>query len=237
MDVIEKLRELPWLELDHHIDIDLLRKEYDAVSAAYEFHRYETKYKLVRNYYSKSWSGIGLISTDGELYTDLHEGDIVRTIEQFKPTEAAKLCPYTMSLMREMNGGEVRTRVRYMRIDPKRSLLWHSHVIEHGQPPYIITVQIPIYMPEEFDYCVIDSNEFKWYKRFYKPNWFKSLKCGKLPAGKAYYFNSFDHHNVYNRSNEVRSTLMVYFDLREPYVRDMVERSIINHEQLIYHRV
>jgi len=48
----------------------------------------------------------------------------------------------------------------------------------------------------------------------------------KLIAGKAYIFNSHHYHNVYNYSDEYRITLMLYLDLREKKVQDIVQDSI-----------
>ena len=54
-----------------------------------------------------------------------------------------------------------------MRISPPDSLVWHSHVQEHNQPDWLLTIQVPIVVPEKFEYCVVHKDEFKWYKRFY----------------------------------------------------------------------
>lgn len=230
MNIYEKLRTIPWLELDFEIDQNQLVHEYLHIARDYGFVNYHTNYKLARNWYAKSWSGIGLVSSDGGLYTDLHEGDIVNNTDRFEPTLLTHSCPYMYSIIRGMNGGDLKSRCRIMRIAPRRSLIWHSHVLEHGQPENIITVQIPINMPPNFDYCVVDSEEFKWYKRLYKPSWFKSLKKGRLEPGKAYYFNSYNYHNVYNNSDEYRATIMLYLDLMNPVVYNMVMRSIAKAE-------
>lgn len=226
MNIYEKLRSIPWFELDIPVDIEAIRNEYDLVSSKYEFKNYQTNYKLVRNYYAKSWSGIGLISSDGGLYTDLYEGDTVSNPDRFKHTEISSICPTMIRLANQLNGSEYKSRFRIMRIAPRRSLLWHSHVLEHGQPENIITIQVPIYMPEEFYYHSIDSSEFRWYKRFFKPTSFKSNQQTKLKPGKAYFFNSYHHHNVYNKSDEVRSTLMLYLDITKKEVYDLVIRSL-----------
>ena len=81
-------------------------------------------------------------------------------------------------------------------------------------------------MPSEFEYCVVDKDEFRWWKRFYKPNWFKKIWRGRLEVGKAYYFNSYHYHNVYNYSNEYRATIMLYIDLKNEYVYNLVNRSL-----------
>ena len=33
---------------------------------------------------------------------------------------------------------------------------------------------ITIELPKGFEYSVVNKGEFRWWKRFYKPSWFKS---------------------------------------------------------------
>ena len=82
------------------------------------------------------------------------------------------------------------------------------------------------HLPEKFEYCVVNKNDFRWYKRFYKPNWFNKIERKKLLPGKAYVFNSYHYHNVYNYSDDYRVTLMLYLDLRDSKVYNLVERSL-----------
>lgn len=223
-----KLRQIPFLPLDIRVPLSDMRKEYDQIiEKGYKLTHYQTNYKLVRNYYAKSWSGICLISSDGGLYTDLSEGDIQSSVSEFAQTELLEHCPSFFQLISDLNHNASNTRARIMKISPKRSLLWHSHVLEHGQPEYILTVQVPIYVPKDFRYCVIDKNEFHWYKRFMSFKRFKSLSTSNLQAGSAYVFNSYHYHNVFNLdSSESRITLMVYLDLRNDGIRNLINRSI-----------
>ncbi len=222
--MIERLRNIPWLQLDVDIDLEKLSKEYQLLCDNYGFEDYRTTFWQVRRKYKKAWSGISLISSDGSLYSDLHEGDTDGY--EFKETELKKLVPYMYEIVEKINGGFANTRCRIMRIAPKKSLVWHSHVLEHGQPENELTIQIPILMPSNFEYCVVDKDEFKWWKRFYKPDWFKKIWRGRLEAGKAYYFNSYHYHNVYNYSNEYRATIMLYIDLKNEYVYNLIKKSL-----------
>jgi hypothetical protein len=211
--------DIPFIELDININIDALLKEYEEVIKQYELKNYKSNYWPVRSKYAKSWSGVCLMSSDGGLYTDMHEGSIGAP----SSTELLQKCPNFAKLLSDLG---CTSRARVMRIAPKRSLVWHSHVLEHGTPPNILTVQIPLVMPTDFKYCVVNKEEFKWYKRFFKPNWFKSVVSKRFQVGKAYVFNSYHYHNVYNNSNQERIALMVYLDLNNPYVNSLVRRSI-----------
>jgi|TARA_A100000164_G_C21910697_1_gene775479 hypothetical protein len=217
----DELRKRSFIELDVKIEFEKLLKEYHIIDKKYAFHSYKTNYWAVRKKYAKSWSGVCLTSSDGNLYTDLHEN---RRNIPFIDTEIKKHCPYIYKLIKDIGGDKCSARI--MRISPKESLVWHSHVQEHGQNENQLTVQIPIIVPKQFQYCVVNKDEFKWYKRFFKPSWFKNAECKRLETGKAYIFNSYHYHNVYNHSNEYRITLMLYLDLRNPTVYNLVHRSL-----------
>ena len=66
-NVLKKVRNISFLELDINFDLDNLLQEYKFIKDNYEFKNYKTNYKIVRKKYAKSWSGICLISSDGEL--------------------------------------------------------------------------------------------------------------------------------------------------------------------------
>jgi len=214
------INDIPFIELDIDIDYDKLLSEWKAVEDKYSFAKYKTKYWQVRRKYAKAWSGISLVGSDGDLYSDMYEGDSSAASK----TELRDVCPYYYELISKLGGDGFRARI--MRISPKESLVWHSHVQEHRQPEWQLTCQIPIVMPNDFEYCVLHKDEFRWWKRFHRPDWLKRVWRKKLDVGKAYIFNSYHYHNVYNYSNEYRVTLMLYLDLRDPKVRDLIERSL-----------
>jgi hypothetical protein len=214
--------------LDISIPLASLQNEYKGLEDhGYKLKKYQTNYRLVRNYYAKSWSGICLISSDGGLYTDLSEGDIQSSVNEFSDTELVEHCPTFYGLIKQLNCGAHKTRARIMKISPNRSLLWHSHVLEHGQPENILTVQVPLYVPPSFLYCVVDKQEFRWYRRFSSHSKFRTISKVNLKPGRAYIFNSYHYHNVYNQDRvQSRLTLMVYLDLHNQGVFDLVSRSV-----------
>ena len=221
--LLEKVIQTHFLKLDFDVDINNILKEYKSIEKKYPFESYKTKYWGVKKKYARSWSGISLVSSDGALYSDMNEGSPLKASE---PTVLKYECPHIYRLIENLNGDNQSCRARIMRISPHESLVWHSHVHEHSQPVWRLTIQIPIIVPEKFEYCVVDKDEFKWYKRFYRPNWFKAISRKRLEAGNAYVFNSYHYHNVYNYSNEYRVTLMLYLDLRQPKIFELVKRSI-----------
>ena len=117
-----------------------------------------------------------------------------------------------------------------MRVSPNESIVWHSHVQELNQEEPELVVQIPIIVPKQCEWCIVDKDEWKWYKRFYPRSWFKNIECKRLEAGKAYIFNSYHYHNVFNDSNEYRVTLMMYLDLRNLTFYNLVEKNLKGYE-------
>ena len=172
-ELIKQLRNIPFLELDIDIELPKLIEEYQAISNKYEFKDYRTNFWQVRRKYRKAWSGISLISSDGSLYKDMYEDGTEQY--NFQKTELKSTIPYMYEICANISGNQLDSRARIMRIAPKKSLVWHSHVLEHGQEEWELTIQIPIVMPERFEYCVVSADEFRWWKRFHRPNWFNKI--------------------------------------------------------------
>lgn len=219
------LKDIPYLKLDVDFNLEQLVKDCYNITSTHELQPYKSNFRFIRKKYANAWNGICLASSDGELFSDLSE--IKNETNKYQDTELKNIAPYTYHVIDKLNGGRPDTRVRLMAINPNKSLVWHSHVQEHNQPLNIITVQIPILVPEEFDYCVVDYREFKWYKRFWKPERFKTLEKFKLEPGSAYYFNSYHYHNVYNNNKrDPRLSIMMYLDLNNKFVQKIIKRSL-----------
>jgi hypothetical protein len=219
-----KLNDTSHLKLNVDIDLNKLKSELDIIEDAYSYRNYHSIFLGARYKYKRAWSGISLYGTNGTLYNDFYEGSPEEGL--IEPTELKKVAPYMFDVINKIYGDSTKSRVRLMRIAPKSSLLWHSHVQEHGQDENELTIQIPISCPKGFKYCVVDKDEFKWWKRLHRPNWFKSLSEFELEEGNAYYFNSYHYHNVYNPTNQYRIALMFYIDSTHPHIKELLESSL-----------
>lgn len=218
------LKNTPYLRLNVDIDLDKLKFELSELNRVYNYAEYKSIFFGAKRKYRKAWSGISLWGSGGELYSDFSEG--TPPIGETKQTELRRIMPYTYSIIEKIYGDSPKSRVRLMRISPKSSLIWHSHVQEHGMDESELIIQLPIELPKGFKYCVVDKDEFKWWKRFHKPKWFKSLSEFELKEGNAYYFNGYHYHNVYNPSNEYRTTLMFYVDYNHPHIKELINNSL-----------
>jgi len=215
------LNNIPYLDLDFDLDVDKLREECNKALRYVGTENYNSTFFLARKKYKKAWSGVSLWGSGGDLFSDFREGDYEGTLE---PTDLEPHMPYTYSVIRKIYGDSPMSRVRLMRIRPGTSLLWHSHVQEHGQDENELTIQIPINVPKGFKYCVVDKKEFRWWKRLFKPSWFKTSNCFELQAGRVYYFNSYHYHNVYNPTKEWRDTIMFYVDIRHEDIKKIFNK-------------
>ena len=221
--ISEILRDIPWLPIDIDIDIVKLKQEYKFVCENYEFQEYTATHEVVREKYAKAWSGISLISSDGSLYNDLR--DWFGKGNNYLPTELKNYCEYFYELIDLFFARNSRCRI--MRISPQSSLVFHSHVLDHGQPETNLTIQIPIEMPENFEYCVVNEKDFTKDKTFALPSSFENIHRGKLDVGKSYYLNSYQYHNVYNYSDTYRASIMLYCDLRDENVKQLIKKSLV----------
>ena len=122
--LLRKVLSTSFIKLDVNININNLLNEYKSIEEKYSFENYNTKYWPVRKKYARSWSGICLVSSDGGLYTDMHEG----ATSAARETELKNICPHFYQTIKDLGGEGCRSRI--MRISPRESLVWHSHVQE-----------------------------------------------------------------------------------------------------------
>jgi len=225
--ISEILRDIPWLPIDIDIDIVKLQQEYKFVCENYRFEDRQPhvgrSLRPGKNCHADAWSGISLISSDGSLYNDLR--DWFGKGNNYLPTELKNYCEYFYELIDLFFARNSRCRI--MRISPQSSLVFHSHVLDHGQPETNLTIQIPIEMPENFEYCVVNEKDFTKDKTFALPSSFENIHRGKLDVGKAYYLNSYHYHNVFNYSDTYRATIMLYCDLRDENVKQLIKKSLV----------
>jgi len=225
--ISEILRDIPWLPIDIDIDIVKLQQEYKFVCENYRFEDRQPhvgrSLRPGKNCHADAWSGISLISSDGSLYNDLR--DWFGKGNNYLPTELKNYCEYFYELIDLFFVRNSKCRI--LRISPQSSLAWHSHVFEHHQPEHVLTIQIPIEMPDDFEYGVVNEKDFTKDKRFAPPSRFKNIHRGKLDVGKAYVFNSYQYHNVFNYSDTYRASIMLYCDLRDENVKQLIKKSLV----------
>ena len=215
-----KLRNIPHLPIPIKIDAVRLREEVESIP--YPLLPYQSTFQEAHNHYQNVWKGISLISLDGQIYSDLHDGgDLEKTLGMYQKTGLTEYCPYAYEVLDQIGAGESRARI--LSIAPGGTLGWHSHNLELRQPEHLITMQIPIMMPKGFKYSVISYMDYRGsdfntaptvYEKHYEP-------------GNVYIFNSYHYHNVFNHdATAERITLMCYVNLKNPKVFEVIEKAV-----------
>ena len=217
--MLDKLLNIPHLDLGLQYDPKIMLGEVDNIDYA----NYITSYSSSKELYEKNWSGASLVSIDGSVFNDMQELKVYPD-QTPKPTVLAEKCSYLMNILTDLGCNNERSRI--MRIAPKGHLDWHSHVLHHRQSKDRLVVQIPIYVPQGFTYSVIHAQDLaklrkgenvKQYDKEYK-------------AGRAYVFNSYHPHNVFNPSSEFRITLMTYINLSNEKSKHIVMNALENYD-------
>jgi len=217
--MLDTLIKIPHLELDLNFDLDTMRAEVSAIDT---YAQYQSSYNDQKELYAKNWSGASLVSMDGSVFGDMSELKVYPNTKP-KETELAKKCPYLMQILHDIGSNNERSRI--MRIAPKGSLDWHSHVLHHKQNPKRLVVQIPIVVPEGFTYSVMHAKDLSAFKKGQNIHTYDK----EYEEGKVYVFNSFHPHNVFNPSDNYRITLMTYMNIDNLKSKQIVEKAVNNY--------
>jgi hypothetical protein len=217
--------KVPHLNLGQRFDVS---KMVDEVAKIDRFEPYQSRKPLSKDVYSAVWSGVSLLSSDGEPYSDLHE--VEDPITEFFFTPLAALCPYLCEVAKALNG--LKARVRVMRLAPGGSLHWHSPHREGGQPKDMMTVYVPIITPAESFWSVMAAPDYDVWRNAGRPMPSELLRhhSVRYEPGSAWIFNSYHYHNVFNRSaTEHQVSLLLYMNTKNPAVAKMVRAALAAH--------
>ncbi len=218
-ELTSKVNQIPHLDLGKRFDVGMMLNEVDKID---EFYAYQSKYPGAAKMYARNWSGVSLLSYDGNHATGMAEIETAQGIG-LKKTPIGEICPYLCSIAKELSADG--NRVRVMRIAPTGTLAWHSHVKKMSQPLTTITVHVPIVVPELFRWSVIDVND---YKGVNTP--VENIHSLRYEPGSAVAFNSYHYHNVFNDDPlQYRVSLMLYSSLTAPGVRDIFQDAVNNY--------
>jgi len=213
--MLDLLQRIPHLNLGIDYDPKQMLNEVKN----FDYANYQTSYTDTKELYEKNWSGASLVSIDGSVFGDMSELKVHPSTVP-KETELAKHCPYLMQILHDIGSSKERSRI--MRIAPKGNLNWHSHVLHHKQDPRRLVVQVPIIVPKGFTYSVIHAKDLSSFKKGHDVTKYDK----EYEEGKAYVFNSFHPHNVFNPSDDYRITLMTYMNIDNPKSKQIVETAI-----------
>jgi len=227
MDFINTLLRIPHLDLNVQCDVEDLNTELDFVVETFPFVPYETKFAsgLAKKFYKDSWKGLSLVGETFSGYNGMTE-QTGTPPAVYRKTGIGGKCQHMIDAVEKVIGSYHTTPIRIMCIPPGRNLGWHSHTADHQQSPAKVTIQIPITMPDGFEYVVTTKDNVK--SRL-PPELHDDNKAhrARYEPGRAYIFNSFHYHNVFNPSEQPRYTLMFYGNLFEnSWFRQIAEKAV-----------
>ena len=231
MKFVEKLLRIPHLDLGFQFPVEPLVDELTEVIRAKPFVPYETQYADAdKDFYRESWSGLSIVGATESSADGMTENTGMVEPPAYMTTDIAYHCYEMLNAVEYVIGTYRKTRVRIMEIPAGRSLGWHSHTKDHRQAPVNLTIQIPIVMPEGFEYVVTTEDNIK--SRI-PPEVYDDdlLFRARYEPGRAYIFNSFEYHNVFNNSDENRYTIMFYGNVfTDSWFRDNVEAAVDDYD-------
>ena len=218
-DLLKKLNHIPHLNLNKSFNLELLKSEYNNIDKSM-FHAYNSASRTdrIRNTVNTSWWGCSLTSSTG-----MTDGDLTENPRSscYYLTEAAKLCPYMMSVVNELSD-ENTSSARIMLVKPGGQLTWHTHQIHDVNTAFSfgeMTIHIPIICPPKFKYSVIPIEEYRLVDfETIKPKTYSM----RYPEGEAWVFNSHHMHNIFNYDDHDRVSLMIYLYIDNEKTRDII---------------
>ena len=210
MKYLRDLLTIPHLDLGLQFDVAVLQKELEDIKQDYSFIPYESKYdnNNYKEFFREAWSGLSLIGKNENPNDGITDVDI----GPYVLTELRDRCHYLYESVYSVTGGDMSHPVRIMCIAKGKNLGWHSHTRDHKQQASQVTIQIPITMPEGFEYGVTTATNIK--SRIPPEIHDESLVHKKrYEPGRAYVFNGFEYHNVFNPSEQPRYSIWFYVNV------------------------
>lgn len=218
MNTLAKLNDIAHLPTDVYFDAEKVLQELHALP--FEMNPFKSGFRFGQ--YIKvhdrddNWDSIALYSINGDVVPDPEEP----WSGIFNPTIAIENCPYLKSVIQSLGGGKL--LARFENIKPRSSVGWHGHVTEAGQPDWICIVQMPLSIPPDSKYSVINSMDYRLSDHVEPIPQYDST----YENGRVYIFNGYHYHNAFNYSDEPMYMIRFYVDTREQGVKQFLEKQI-----------
>lgn len=224
----KRIRCIPHLDTGIRFDAEKLRAEWNALpSTMIRPYDSKSKQREMAEIVNTMWHGASFTSTNGETFGNMNE----TTLEP-KQTVKTPLCdmlPYMTECIFSLGKGTLSNVNRLMVMKPGGHLTWHSHWFDYDKMSTSgrIVLQIPIIMPPKFEYEVINIREWKFGDH---GRGFPKIHTATYPEGHLYHFDSYNVHNVHNRDTYDRVTIMMYVDMTDDYIAQMLDQAERNYD-------
>lgn len=228
--LIDKIKKIPFIEIDINLDLKKLREEVDKNDVWYP-HLLEEKKNLPEWYYhrhAESFRGqcvidlvkdskYGMIDPPCQLHKDPQASFDEEGRLRFFSTNLGEQMPYSVASLKRVSSYVNRTRL--INSKPQAEILWHSHHnnIYKSSELRLAIFNLPIYTNTKAIHSVRDfsGRNNKIYSQHFK-------------EGKLYLFNSWHDHMFKNGGETNRIAFCPYYsfadqsllDFLKPYVEE-----------------
>jgi hypothetical protein len=207
--LLDKIKSKPHLPLLFEYDYKRIEEEIRAMP--YPLMQYSPTSQEKHNYYS-GWNSLALYSLSGDIFCDPLEssgrGDLKHNYGKYIKTGLSEYLPYTYEVLHLLGGGKCLARIE--EVEPNVTIGWHSHSLEFDQPESLLIVQLPINIPSDFKYSVIDYAQYR--TSDFTKNSLRSYDS-KYILGTPYIFNSYHYHNVFNYGETPALMIRFFVDI------------------------
>ena len=207
--LLEKVKSIPHLPLLFEYDYKRIEEEIRAMP--YPLMQYSPTSQEKHNYYS-GWNSLALYSVSGDIFCDPLEssgrGNLKDNYGKYIKTGLSEYLPYTYEVLHALGGGKCLARIE--EVESNVTIGWHSHSLEFDQPESLLIVQLPINIPSDFKYSVIDYAQYRT-SDFTKTS-VRSYDS-KYVLGTPYIFNSYHYHNVFNYGETPALMIRFFVDI------------------------
>jgi len=202
-------------------EYDYKRIEQEIRGLPYPLMQYSPTSQEKHNYYS-GWNSLALYSVSGDIFCDPLEsskkGDLKDNYGKYIKTGLSEYLPYTYEVLHSLGGGKCLARIE--EVEPNVTIGWHSHSLEFDQPESLLIVQLPISIPSEFKYSVINYTEYR--TSDFSENCIRSYDS-KYVLGTPYIFNSYHYHNVFNHGKTPALMIRFFVDIEDLDIKNAIE--------------
>jgi hypothetical protein len=217
--LLEKVKSIPHLPLLFKYDYKRIEEEIRAMP--YPLMQYSPTSQEKHNYYS-GWNSLALYSLSGDIFCDPLEssgrGELKHNYGKYIKTGLSEYLPYTYEVLHLLGGGKCLARIE--EVEPNVTIGWHSHSLEFDQPESLLIVQLPINIPSDFKYSVIDYAQYR--TSDFTKNSLRSYDS-KYVLGTPYIFNSYHYHNVFNHGSTPALMIRFFVDIEDLDIKDAIE--------------
>lgn len=226
-DLERRVRTVPHLDTGIRFDSSALYQEWvDLPRTLIRPYKSRSTYRPIADVVDATWHGAAFTSGDGRTFSNLSEIKEEATLS--KRTPLCDLVPYMTRSVFSLGKGTLNNINRLMVMKAGGGLTWHSHWFDypHSERGRIV-LQIPIVMPPKFVYEVMDFRDYRFGDFGAK---MPTIHTATYPVGQLWYFNSYHIHNVHNRDTYDRVTIMMYVDMADDFISQMMDQAERNYQ-------